>query len=233
MKAFTYICITFLLLIVFGVVYMQWQTKNFIESLPQPSATPVVTKDAQQISSSTKLETIENAQRMPPEEKQLGLSVESDNTNQPETLNPETEKVKSPTTEDIKKRHNSHDWRDDEAYLHKHSDQIDPWQSLKDRKARGTDKPNITKEELRAQLVDRFGDIPQVHIFVELGEKYDQGESLTINELIEYGESMNHLFPNRETKQSLLILKEVQSTMQGTTEYNGKTDAGKAADNVD
>ncbi len=233
MKVLTFICIVSLLLIVCGVIYIEWETRDFIESLPQPPSTSITVEKEQQAPSAPKTEATEDIKQMSSEEIQPDLFVESDNTNQPEPLSPETEKIESPTTAEKKKRHDSYDWRDDEAHLHQHSHQIDPWGSVKDRKARGTDKPNITKEELRAQLVDRFGDIPQVHIFVELGAKYDQGESLTINELIEYSESMNHLFPNRKTKQSLSILKRVQSTMQGTTEHNGEKDAGKAADNPD
>lgn len=66
-------------------------------------------------------------------------------------------------------------------------------------------------QELRSQLVERFGNIPEVHTFVEMRQKLHIGGTLTIDTFAKYIESANHLFPNEGTEQVLESLRRMES----------------------
>lgn len=211
MKIFTFISIVFMLLIVFGVVYTQWETKNFVEGLPKHPPTLDSTEETQQAPFNASPDPVENTQQLQSEDERSRLSVESNSArSRIETSSQEVVNTEVPARENIKSQSNVYDWRDDDIHSHERLPQIDPWQSVEDRKTPKVNGPNITDEELRSQLVERFGDIPQVHTFIEFTQKRNQGAPLTVNEYIVYAESVNHLFPNRKTEQTIKRLKQIQ-----------------------
>ena len=66
-----------------------------------------------------------------------------------------------------------------------------------------TEDPELFVKYYRAVLLERFGDIPQVHIVVEDERKRRLGLSQTLDELVVYLEALYYLFPREETLRSL------------------------------
>lgn len=211
MKVFAFISIAFVFLIGFGVIYTQWETKNFVESLPKPLSTSDAAPETQRDSSMAAPDAVEETQQARSEHKPSISSVATDsNSSETEVSRQELVNAEVPTTENVETQSDVSDWQNDDAQPHRHPPQKDPWQSAEDRKTLRREGPNITPEALRSQLVGRFGDIPEVHTFVELDQKRNQGQPLTLDEYILYNESMNHLFPNKNTEQTIKKLKEIQ-----------------------
>lgn len=211
MKIFAFISIAFVFLIGFGVVYTQWETKNFVESLPKPPPTPDATKETRQNPSVAAPQTVEDTQQLRPEDERSHLFIESKITwTEMGVLSQEPINTEVPVGENIETQSDVSDWQNDHAQPHRYPPQKDPWQSAEDPKTLRREGPNVTPEQLRSQLVGRFGDIPEVHTFVELDQKRNQGQPLTLDEYILYNESMNHLFPNKNTEQTIKKLKEIQ-----------------------
>ena len=195
MRVFAFISIAFVLLIGVGVIYTQWETKNFVESLPEPPPTPDAAREMQRDSSTAAPDTVNNTQQQLPEDERSDLSFENaGEVNEIGASSRETVNTQVPVGENVGTQDDGFDWQSDDVQPHQHPPQIDPWQSAKDRIALRREGPNITPEALRSQLVERFGDIPEVHTFVELDQKQNQREPLTLDEYILYNESMNHLF---------------------------------------
>lgn len=209
MKAFTYICIGCTLLIVIGVIYTQWQTKNFVESFPKSSiGEPDTIRETQRETFVAKPNTgTEMQSRVPAKNKDAESYSVSSSHDRASTEAPKA--ADRGTQQDV---NDVNDWRNDDAHPHEHSHQVDPWQSAEDIKALSTSDTDISTEALRSQLVDRFGDIPQVHTFVEMRERYRQDDTLTFDEYVQYFESMNYLFPSKETERSLKTFKHLQQT---------------------
>ena len=57
------------------------------------------------------------------------------------------------------------------------------------------------------QLLEKFGDIPQVHTFMEYSRKTTDNTPMTLDERIAGLEAMNHLFPSGSTRRTLLFFK--------------------------
>ena len=207
MKVFTAICIACLLLIAVGIIYIQWETKNFVKGLPKPPTTP---EGPEKIEPNPAIIVPGAA-----EDAHSGLSVEDNSrSSEIETSNDGAVNTEIPTEKNIETQREVYDWQNDDTHLHKHPHQIDPWQSVADRKALRAKRPNISVEELRSQLVERFGDIPQVHTYVDLREKLaDPETTLTLDEHIVHAESMNYLFPSRKTEQSIKALRRVRRAL--------------------
>ena len=74
-----------------------------------------------------------------------------------------------------------------------------------------TEDPELFVEYYRAVLLERFGDIPQVHIVVEDERKQRLGLSQTLDELITYLEALYYLFPRKETLRSLEHARELKA----------------------
>lgn len=211
MRTFAFISIVFLLLIGVGVVYVQWETKNFVESLPEPLSTSDATPETPRDSSTAGPDTVNNTQQPVPEDESSDVSFENvGEVNEVEASSRETVNTEVPVGEDIGTQDDDFNWRNDDVQSLGHPLQMDPWQSAESREARRRTGPNITPEALRSQLVERFGDIPEVRTFVELDQKQNQREPLTLEEYILYNESMNHLFPNKNTEQTIKMLKQMQ-----------------------
>ncbi|MYC77866.1 hypothetical protein F4X10_19040 [Candidatus Poribacteria bacterium] len=211
MRTFTFISIAFVLLIGVGVIYVQWETKNFVESLPEPLSTSDPTPETQQDSSVAVPDTVNNTRQPLPEDESSDVSFENaGEVNEGDASSRETVNTAVPVEENIGPQDDDFNWQNDDVQSLGHPLQIDPWQSAEDRKAHRRAGPNITPEALRSQLVERFGDIPEVHTFVELDQKQNQRQPLTLDEYILYNESMNHLFPNKKTEQAIKMLKQMQ-----------------------
>ena len=116
------------------------------------------------------------------------------------------------------------DWRDDSTL--DAPPKTDPWKNLYMQQADTaaasrevypprnwhlTEDPELFVEYYRAVLLERFGDIPQVHIVVEDERKQRLGLSQTLDELITYLEALYYLFPRKETLRSLEHARELKA----------------------
>ena len=101
-----------------------------------------------------------------------------------------------------------------EVLTNEHSLQKNPWQdtidAVMEAKARGTwisDPETMDPDELHSaqynQLLERFGDIPEVHTYME----YMRNPPMTIDEDIAGLEAANHLFPYGSTRRTLAFFK--------------------------
>ena len=218
MKVFAFISITFVVLIGFGVVYTQWETKNFVQSLPKPQPMSNTPEQKQQGPSDAVPDPLEVSRHLQPEDERSELSVESDSGGSETATSDQgmgTPEVLS--TRQAQTRTGAYDWRTDAIRPPAHRPQIDPWRSTAAGKAQSTEGPDITTEQLRAQLVKRFGDIPQVHTFVDLDERYEQGALFTYDEYILYMESAYYLFPLEKTAEAIRTLKSLRRMNPGVT----------------
>ena len=109
-----------------------------------------------------------------------------------------------------------------EDLVNEQSLQRDPWKEIIDAEmeaiARGTwigDPETMDPDELHSavynQLLERFGDIPQVHTYMEYSRKTTNNAPMTLDERIAGLEAMNHLFPSGSTRRTLVYYKWTQA----------------------
>ncbi len=122
-----------------------------------------------------------------------------------------------------------YDWRDDRTNLsHDKTANADPWaewweqvdaqeastEAEKDevlyppKDWYKTTDPVLHAEYRRAHLIKQFGDVPQVHTFVDGFLKLKLEIPLTLDEKMEHVEAMYDLFPDERTRQTIEFLKE-------------------------
>lgn len=105
-----------------------------------------------------------------------------------------------------------------EVLTDEHNLQGDPWKetidAVMEARARGTwigDPEAMDPDELYSaqynQFLERFGDIPDVHTYME----YMRNPPMTIDEEIAGLEAMNSLFPSGSTRRTLALLKWMKS----------------------
>ncbi len=114
------------------------------------------------------------------------------------------------------KKFTTFDWQNDES-PDKRPSQKDPFGDLiaeQQAKERGTwigDPETMDLDELHSatynQLLERFGDIPQVHTYMEYSRDASNSVPLTIDEEIAGLEAMNYLFPSGSTRRTLAFFK--------------------------
>ena len=121
----------------------------------------------------------------------------------------------------------TYDWRDNSTL--DAPPKMDPWKNLHMQQADTaaasledsevypprnwhlTEDPELFVEYYRAVLLEKFGDIPQIHIVVEDERKHRLGLSQTLDELIAYLEALYYLFPRKETLRSLEHARELKA----------------------
>lgn len=188
MKKLIFFVIFFLILGVFWL-YTEINTRNFISILPQPPQSaerPEVNKlstDKEQVDMET-LTTPSLASTSEP----------------PEQEGPNDEKSKKPTP--------TFDWRNDGNHLHENKP-IDPLGDYmaEANKTKIDDPETMDPDELYNddynQLLDQFGDIPQVHAYMEYMRKFKNDVPMSLDEEIIGLEAMQHLFPAGSTRRTL------------------------------
>lgn len=72
--------------------------------------------------------------------------------------------------------------------------------------------PDELADMLLKGLIQRFGDISEVHTFLEIRRKMFKNEPLTLDERIAYTTAQYHLWPHPETKKTLEIFLERRAT---------------------
>ena len=108
------------------------------------------------------------------------------------------------------------DWRDDAAALEtleqQSSDPFSDHLALQEAIERGTlITADMTGEELYNaqlnQMLERFGDIPEVHKVMEYNRKFDSDAPISLDEKIVYQEALVKLYPGSTNEKTLAYYK--------------------------
>ena len=108
------------------------------------------------------------------------------------------------------------DWRNDESpgKLPPQKDPFDDFSAAQQAKEHGTridDPETLDPDVLHSteynQLLEKFGDIPEVHTYMAYMRNGSKNVHLTIDEEIAGLEAMNHLFPSGSTRRTLVFFK--------------------------
>ena len=200
MRKLTVAAIIFIIFVSGFVVYTEWDKRRFINSLPKP----LTVKQTVETHSHHHSEPVQAA---PSNIVDFGSEV---------IVKERTDSTQLPSNDEFQPDDNfqpDDDWRIDAVHidepLHQHTstpfgtrlkvhpDEMDP-DELADMLLQG--------------LLQRFGDIPEVHTFMALKRRMFKKEHLNLDEYIDYTAAQLHLFPHPETQKTLDILLERRAT---------------------
>ncbi|MYA57397.1 hypothetical protein F4X88_13975, partial [Candidatus Poribacteria bacterium] len=179
-----FIIVIFVILIVGWTVYLEIGNRNFSNSLPG------VLTEKQRSSESSEVQHGDSREHTPEEQ-----SVAKTITDTPsETRSFEK---KQPTHRRLPEVTENYDWREDTVSVSDLSAAgSDPWQnqeSLEETQDNGTlitDPETMPPDELwdaiRNQLIEKFGDIPQVYQFTEMNRKMEKHIPITLLKFGQY-----------------------------------------------
>ncbi len=177
MWKFIFATLAVLLFVSGMIIYTEWDRRKFLESLPEPP-TNVTVPEVEQPRSVDAL--------LSPVHQPVGEQVETEGETTPE-------------------QHASDDynWRTDNDAHHVHN----PERDLSVHKDTAKDEPPLPEsDEMLQSLIERFGDMPQVHTHVEF-HRIRSERNLTLDEEIVHLEAMLFLFPNEATRKTLVLAK--------------------------
>ena len=161
------------------IIYTEWDKKRFLKSLPEP---PINVK-APEVEQPSRVDDLS--------------SLDAPHV----VVQVRTERQTTPLQQDP----DDYDWRtDDEAHHdHNHDHDHDPWVN----KDLANDEPPMPDQnDMLKSLIEKFGDIPQVHAHVEFHQIRSERD-LTLDEEIAHLEAMLFLFPNEATRKTLVLAK--------------------------
>ena len=193
MKATIFICI-FLVTLVGFCVYLEVSTRNFTDSLPK---VPTSKENPQ-----------DNAVPSASEVDKPLPSFQSEQVRE----NTEASQVPAVSNENPL----DFDWRDDAAALEtleqQSSDPFSDHLALQEAIERGTlITADMTGEELynasRNQMIEKFGDIPEVHTVIAFEREFDSDAPISLDEKIVYQEALVKLYPDATNKKTLAYYK--------------------------
>lgn len=206
------IIVIFLTLIVGWVVYLEIGNRNFSKNLPG------LPTEKQSPSESSEMQYSDSREHTP-EERSVAKTI----TGTP----PEAQSFekKQPTDGRLQAVTDDYDWREGTVSVPDLSTAAsDPWQSqesLEETEDNGTlitDPETMPPDELwdaiRNQLIEKFGDIPQVYQFTEMNRKMEKYIPITLDERIEGIEAALYLFPAEGTRQHLEHLRKIQADVR-------------------
>ena len=94
---------------------------------------------------------------------------------------------------------------------HKHARKSDPWRNNDAATQESLPPEAMSDEELGEQtlnqLIERFGDIPEVHAYMEYDRRVRTRQEIPLEEDIAYLEAMQFLFPNEATRKTIVLKK--------------------------
>ena len=191
-------------------VYTEWENERFTDSLPKspsveqqtvdahphshphPHEHPAPTTDSNTRAFESEMIIIENS-----------VSTEPTAENDAQSVNAEWQTEAGEQTGET--------WQTDGAHEHhEHKFTRSPFA----RKLLTTEDmdPDELADMLLKGLIQRFGDIPEVHTFLEIRRKMFKNEPLTLDERVAYTTAQYHLWPHPETKKTLEIFLERRAT---------------------
>lgn len=186
-------------------VYMEWDNQRFADSLPKPQVVkqpvdmhphphPHPHEDPVPVTPSN---TVVFESETGAEENTATVQMSEDGTAQ---VDAESQ------IEDVKQSGAA--WQTDDGHAHQRTRSpfaqklIDPSEM----------DPDELADMLLKGLLQQFGDIREVHTFMELKRKKMKNESLSLDEHIDYTAAQLHLWPHSETKKTLNIFLEKKAT---------------------
>ena len=189
MRKLTVAAIIFIIFVSGFVVYTEWDKRRFINSLPKP---PTVKQTVETHShhydepvQAAPSNIVESASEIIVEERTDSAQLPSNDEFQPDDWRIDAVHIDEPV--------HQHTSTPFEQRLKVHPDEMDP-DELADMLLQG--------------LLQRFGDIPEVHTFMALKRRMFKNEHLSLDERIDYTTAQLHLFPHPETQKTLNILLE-------------------------
>ncbi|MDE0686114.1 MAG: hypothetical protein OXI63_24575 [Candidatus Poribacteria bacterium] len=66
-----------------------------------------------------------------------------------------------------------------------------------------TSEPEVFAKLFHEQLIEQFGDVPETDIIVKVEKKVKAGESIPLDEFVNYAHALFHLFPSEQTLRQL------------------------------
>ena len=201
--------VPFLVILVAIYLYKNFYTHNSTDKLTQP---PIAVEQTDTNTAPSDKNVKEGVKKpVNPE-----LANESD-TSVPDEVSNHLQEEDDVTNEELA----DHD-SPNEDLVNEKALQRDPWKEIIDAemeaRARGTwigDPETMDPDELHSaqynQFLERFGDIPQVHTYMEYSRKTTNNAPMTLDERIAGLEAMNHLFPSGSTRRTLVYYKWMQA----------------------
>lgn len=180
-------------------VYTEWENKRFTDSLlklpsveqqtvdvhphshPHPHEHPVSATDSNTGAFESEMITIENSVSTEPTAKDDDQSVDESHI--------------------LTVEQTGETWQTDGAHEHKFTRSPFARKLLKPEDM----DPDELADMLLKGLIQRFGDIPEVHTFMEIKRKMYKKEPINWDERIAYTKAQYHLWPHPETKKTLEI----------------------------
>lgn len=199
MRKLTVAAIIFIIFVSGFVAYTEWEKRRFINSLPKP----LTVKQTVETHSHHHDEPVQAA---PSNIVDFGAEV---------IVEERTDSAQLPSNDDSQPDDSqpNDDWRFDAVHIdepaHQHTSP-----SFEQRLEVHPDEmdPDELADMLLQGLLQRFGDIPEVHTFMTLKRRMFKNEHLTLDERIDYTTAQLHLFPHPETQKTLDILLERRAT---------------------
>lgn len=184
----------FLVVLVGFCVYIEVSTRNFTDSLPKVPISKEIPQD--------------NAVPSPSEVDKPLPSFQSEQVHE----NTEVSQVPSSNNE----KPSDFDWTDDAELLEKleqdSSDAFSEYLELQEAIERGTliTEDMIGEELYNAklnQMLEKFGDIPEVHKVMAFNRKFDSDAPISLDEKIVYQEALVKLYPGSTNEKTLAYYK--------------------------
>jgi hypothetical protein len=200
MRKLTVATIIFIIFVSVFVGYTEWEKRRFINSLPKPLNVKQTVEthshhhdEPEQVSPSN---IVDFESEVIVEEHTDSAELPSNDEFQPADDSPPADDWRFDVA-DIDESAHQHTSPSFEQRLEVHPDEMDP-DELADMLLQG--------------LLQRFGDIPEVHTFMALKRRMFKKEHLNLDEYIDYTAAQLHLFPHPETQKTLDILLERRAT---------------------
>lgn len=199
MRKLTVAAIIFIIFVSGFVAYTEWEKRRFINSLPKPLKVKQTVE--------THPHHHETEQAAPSNIVDFGSEV---------IAKEHTDSAQLPSNDESQPDNESQlddDWRFDAVHIdepaHQHTSP-----SFEQRLEVHPDEmdPDELADMLLQGLLQRFGDIPEVHTFMALKRRMLKNEHLSLDERIDYTTAQLHLFPHPETQKTLDILLERRAT---------------------
>ena len=81
-----------------------------------------------------------------------------------------------------------------------------------------TNDPEVFAKLFREQLIEQFGDVPEIDIIVKVEKIVKAGESIPLDEFVDYAHALFQLFPSEQT------LRQFQGALAEQEKVNGLDD---------
>lgn len=202
----------FVILIMGLTVYLEIDKRNFSKSLPKA---PII---EQNLSESSEMQRSDN-NVLTSEEQPITKAITDTPSEEQWFEKEQSTDGKFPQVTD------DYDWREDTVSVPDVTGVAsDPWQGqdslekIEDNGTLITDPETMPPDELwdaiRNQLIEKFGDIPEVHQFTEMNRKMEKHIPIILDERIAGMEAALYLFPSDGTRRHLEHLKKIRADVR-------------------